>query len=57
MQAWQQVKVSNPESQYVGEAGVVQTVETKGKKELVTVKLDNFDDHQVFDATELQILC
>lgn len=57
MQAWQQVKVSNPESQYVGEAGVVQTVETKGKKELVTVKLDNFDDHQVFDANELQILC
>ena len=57
MQAWQQVKVSNPDSPFIGEAGVVQGVETKGKKELVTVKFDNFDDHQVFEATELQILC
>lgn len=57
MQAWQQVKVSNQESPFKDEAGVVQHVEIKGKKELCTVKLDNFEDVQVFEATELQILC
>ena len=58
MQAWNQVKVTNQDSQFKDEAGVVVRVETKGKKELVTVALDNFpEDVQTFDATELQILC
>lgn len=57
MQAWQQVKVTNPESPFKDQAGVVQRVETKGKKELVSVKLDADESVEVFDATELQILC
>lgn len=57
MQAWQQVKVTNPDSQFAGEAGMVVRSEAKGKKVIVTVKLDNYpEDVQTFDATELQIL-
>jgi hypothetical protein len=60
MQGWNQVKVLNADSEYVGRAGVVVRVEKKGDLEMVEVRLDNTDTLPVvvvqFDASELQLL-
>lgn len=66
MQAWQQVKVINKDSEYSGRAGAVKRVERKGDEELVFVSLDaeNNEDGTVkneevqtqFAPDELQIL-
>lgn len=40
MQAWQQAKVMNPDSEHTGRAGLVVRVEKKDAGELVFVNLD-----------------
>lgn len=56
MQAWQQVKVSNGESQHAGRAGYVVRVERVGDAVSVQVKLDDVSEVIAFDAAELSIL-
>lgn len=58
MQAWQQVLVTNPDSQYTGCAGVVRRVEKDGKGDpaAVFVELDGVSEVQSFGPTELRIL-
>lgn len=52
MQVWDQVKVIDPESLYVGEAGLVQKSDAKGN----TVKLDIAAEPQIFTDDQLQFL-
>lgn len=63
MQAWQTVKVINPESLHLGRAGTVVRVEKKGDVQFVQVRLDETGDPtnllsetEPFAAEELQIL-
>jgi|GEM_PF-2930424 hypothetical protein len=60
MQAWQQVKVINPDSEYNGRAGRVVRVETKGDAHNVYVELDATADLGAdvasFAASELVVL-
>ena len=66
MQAWQTVKVTNPESLHLGRVGAVVRVEKKNGVQFVQVRLDELGDagtegHQQaemepFAADELQIL-
>lgn len=55
MQAWQQTKVINPDSKYVGRAGKIERVEKKGDDTLVFVKLDETanEDGTPKDAAEV----
>lgn len=56
MQAWQQVKVTNEDSAYLGNAGFVVRVEQDGDHEKVFVRMDTDESVQPFHSTELQIL-
>ena len=56
MQAWQQVKVTNDQSGYTGQVGVVVRVEKDGDQERVFVRLDNDESVQPFEPSELVIL-
>jgi hypothetical protein len=60
MQGWNQVKVTNTDSEHAGRAGVVVRVEKKGDSEMVEVRLDQTDTMPVsvvqFDESELQLL-
>lgn len=66
MQAWQTVKVTNPESLHLGRVGTVVRVEKKGGVQFVQVRLDEQGDAgteghlpaemEPFAADELQIL-
>jgi len=53
MQAWQQVKVTNENSGYVGQAGYVLRTEREADLEKVFVKLDVDGSIECFDHTEL----
>lgn len=55
MQAWQQVKVNNPNSEHNGRAGLVERVETKGDAEIVFVKLDASNATDTAPAREAQL--
>ena len=55
MQVWNQVKVSDVESEHAGEAGLVQSVRKEGDAELCTVRLDSGPVVE-FHATALQYL-
>ena len=60
MQAWNQVKVKDTDSEHAGRAGMVQAVETVDGEQIVCVMLDETEDlhgGQVnFKATQLQVL-
>lgn len=66
MQAWQTVKVTNPESLHMGRVGTVVRVEKKSGVQFVQVRLDEQGDAgteghlpaemEPFAADELQIL-
>lgn len=66
MQAWQTVKVTNPESLHLGRVGTVVRVEKKGGVQFVQVRMDEQGDAgteghlpakmEPFAADELQIL-
>ena len=53
MQAWQQVKVTNENSGFVGQAGYVLRTEREADLEKVFVKLDVDGSIECFDHTEL----
>lgn len=56
MQAWQQVKVINEDSGFIGQAGFVVRVEKDGDQERAFVRLDSDLSVQVFEPSELTIL-
>lgn len=60
MQAWQQVKAINPDSEFNGRAGLVIRTETKGDAHIVYVQLDATQDLPAdvasFAASELVVL-
>jgi len=60
MQAWQQVKVMNPDSEHADRAGLVVRVERKGDSDIVYVNLDGTADRHAevvsFADAELAIL-
>lgn len=56
MQAWNQVKVQNPDSAYDQHAGLVVRVEKDTDKEIVFVRMDTDESVQPFAAAELQYL-
>lgn len=56
MQAWQQVKVTNEQSGFDGQAGCVVRVEKDGDQERVFVRLDPDLSIQAFEPSELVIL-
>jgi hypothetical protein len=56
MQAWQSVKVENPESAWHGQAGTVIRVEKKGDLAMVQVRMDADGSTEPFLAEELKVL-
>lgn len=56
MQAWQQVKVTNTDSAFVGQAGYIVRVERDEGREIAAVRLDLVAEVQNFDPEELQVL-
>ena len=56
MQAWNQVKVQNPDSAYDQHAGFVVRVERDGDNEKVFVRMDTDESVQPFANSELQLL-
>lgn len=56
MQAWNQVKVTNPDSVYHAHAGFVVRVEKDGDSEKVFVRMDSDETVQPFASAELQLL-
>jgi hypothetical protein len=56
MQAWNQVKVNNPDSAYNEHAGFVIRVEHDGENEKIFVRMDTDETVQPFATAELQLL-
>lgn len=56
MQAWNQVKVQNPDSAYDQHAGFVVRVEKDGDNEKIFVRMDTDESIQTFASAELQMI-
>lgn len=56
MQAWQQVQVTNDNSQHAKRAGYVLRVEGTQDKPVIVAKLDEVTDPVSFDPAELRVL-